>query len=354
MNWHKDALKSLTTVSLSVFLSTLASRLIFNFEFIETWAIITLLILFLSLLSVTVKSEWIGENYWNYNMRRKFKTPAIGILHEVQCENSADGHPYTSFFANDWNTDLRRLGLNSELITIDQLSDRYAVVIDPYGEVYLERDPILLYSFQKIKEYVSRGGIFVCAGGVAFFYCWDSRTQHRITLSKIVQPFVQVQQNIFIPQFFYPPSYSLVDILVNEHFGVSVLGDTQRPPSAPIGWQPIFQTQQANEDIQYVGDLSQVGGTNQVFVFRPVMPITRSCIPFLRANVPNFGEVYPIAGIPYERGLLVVCGVDLSTNARVGNINIARGEFEKICSTIANILNGIRLNAISYDWRRRR
>jgi hypothetical protein len=170
----------------------------------------------------------------------------------------------------------------------------------------------------------------------------------------MLMPYVQVQRNVFIPQFFYPPLYSLVDILVNEHFGVNVLGDIQPPPGAQQGWQPIFQTQQANEDIQYVGNLGQVGGTNQVFVFRPVMTITRCCIPFLRANIPNFGEVYPIAGIPYDRGLLIVCGMDLSTSALVGNTSIARGEFEKICASIANILNGIRLNTISYDWRRQR
>jgi hypothetical protein len=359
MNWHRDAFKSLTTVSLSVFVSTLVARLIFSFTVIEIWAIVALFFLFLLFFIITIKSEWIGEKYWVSNMRKKFQAPLIGILHEVQCENIANGHPFTSFLSNDWSTELRRLGLNTKLISIDELTDKYAVVINPYGEVYPDRDPILISSFQKIREYIRRGGIFVCAGGIPFFYCWDSRTRQRITLSKILQAYVQIGQNnlgqnVLVPQFFYPPLYSLLDTLVNEHFGVSVIGDIQPPPNAPQGWQPIFQTHQANEDIQYVGNLAQIGGSNQVFVFRSIMPITRCCIPFLRAHIPNFGEVYPIAGIPYERGLLIVCGMDLQTTATVGNINIARGEFEKVCSSINNILNGIRLETIFYDWRRQR
>jgi len=357
--WHKDAFKSLTTVSLSVFLSTLVARLIFNFQFIEIWAIAALLLLFTALLLVTIKADWISERIWTNKMKTKFQNPIIGILQEQQCETSNDGHPATNFLANDWNTELRRLGLETELITIDQLDEHYTLIINPYGEVYPERDPLFLSSLQRIKEYTSNGGIFVCAGGVPFFYCWDSRTRHRITLAKVLQAYAPVGQNaagqnVLIPQFFYPPLYSLTETPVNEHFGVSVIGDVQTPANGPFGGQPIFQTNQANEDIQYVGNLSQVGGTNQVIVFRSVMPTTRCCIPFLRANIPNFGEVYPIAGIPFERGLLFVCGMNLETNVTAGAVNIRRAEFEKICSGILNLVNGIRSNAFSYDWRTQR
>jgi hypothetical protein len=58
-----------------------------------------------------------------------------------------------------------------------------------------------------------------------------------------------------------------------------------------------------------------------------------------------------MAGIPYEPGLLVLCGMDMNTTALAGNLSIARVQFEKICSAIANTVDGIRRNAISYDWR---
>ena len=354
IEWHREALKSLTILLLSVFMSTLVSRLLFNIGFIELWVLAVLLVLFVTCFSLTLKSNWIGERLWVRSMRKKYQTPLVGILREDQCENIADGHPYTSFLSSDWNNDLRRLGLNTEIITIDQLSDKFAVVVNPYGEVYPERDPISLDSFHKIKNYIARGGIFVSAGGVGFYYCWDSRTRHRITLSKQVQAYVPTRQNIFFPQFFYPPVYSLVDTPINEHFGVNVIGDFPPPSGSPQGWQPIFPTQQLNEDIQYVGNLAQVGGINQVYVFRSATPSTRCCIPFLRANIPNFGEVYPMAGIPYQRGLLVFCGMDLSVSATVGTLNVARVEYEKICYAILNVLEGIRRNTIPFDWRRNR
>lgn len=355
----KDAFKALTTVSLSVFLSTLVARSIFNFQFIELWAIVILFILFAAFLVLSLRSDWVEEKLWTRNSKKKFESALIGIVYEEQCENTPNGHPATSFLANDWKVKLTQLGLKAETISIEKLEDKYAVIINPYGEVYPERDPISMGSLENIKKYIRRGGIFVCAGGVPFYYCWDSRTHQQITLAKILQAYVQIGQNaqgqsILLPTFFYPPPYSLMDNPLNEHFGVSVIGDIQRPQNAPNGWLPIYPTTQANEDIQYVGDLTQVGGTNQVYVFRAVLPITRCCIPFLRANIPTFGEVYPIAGIPYERGLLVVCGMDFITNAAVGNLVTSRVGFEKICEVVKNVLNGVKIGTVSYDWRKRR
>jgi hypothetical protein len=352
MEWHREALKSLTILWLSVFTSTLVGRLFFNIGWIELWVLTGLFILFAVCFSLFLKSNWIGEKLWVLAMQKKSQTPLVGILCEDQCENNVSGHPYTSFLSRDWNNDLTRRGLDTEIITIDQLSDKFTVVVNPYGEVYPERDPISLDSFHRIKKYIAKGGIFVSAGGVGFYYCWDSRTRHRITLSKQIQAYAPNAQNIFLPVFFYPPAYSLTDTIINEHFGVNVIGDIPIPLGSPPGWQPIFPTQQMNEDIQYVGNLAQVGGTNQILVFRSATPSTRCCIPFLRAVIPNFGEVYPMAGIPYERGLFLVCGMDLNTNATVGSLNIARVEFEKICSALLNLLEGIRQNTIPFDWRR--
>jgi hypothetical protein len=356
MEWNREALKSLTILSLSIFLSISISRLLLNISVIELWVVVVLFIAFITVFILYLRSDWVGEKIWTSHMRRKATSPIIGILHEAQCENQQDGHPYTAFLSADWNVAIRRLNLNTDIISIDQLSDKYSVIINPYGEVYPETDPISMSSFQRIKEYIRRGGIFVCAGGVPFFYCWDSRTHHRITLAKILQTYVQIGQNnlgqnVLAPTFFYPPPYSLMENPVSEHFGVNVIGDIQPPPNAPTGWQPIFQTNQANEDIQYVGNLAQIGGTNQVVIFRSILPITRCCIPFLRANIPNFTEVYPIAGIPYERGLLIVCGMNLNSGASIGNLNVDRAEFEKICHVISNLLDGIRRETISYNWK---
>jgi len=353
MEWNKEALKSLTILSLSVFLSISISRLLFNISIIEGWVIGILFATFITVFVVYLKSDSIGEQLWACKMERKIQSPIVAILRENQCENNIqDRHPYTSFLSADWEAAIRRLNLATEIISIDQLSDKYSVVINPYGELYPERDPIKLDSFRKIKDYIAKGGIFVCAGGAAFFYGWDARNSNRVTFSKQVQGLAPHQGNIFTPIFFYPPVYSLVDILINEHFGVNIIGDIPAPQGAAPNWQPIFQTHSANSDIRYVGNISQVGGTSDCWIFRAAVPETRCCIPFLRSNVPNFGEVFPIAGIPYERGLLILCGMNLSSGATVArNLNLDQTEFEKICSTIANLLDAYRRRVVSYNWK---
>ena len=52
-------------------------------------------------------------------MRKKCQSPLVGILHEVQCGNIANGHPFTSFLTNDWNTELSDWEPNTKLISID-------------------------------------------------------------------------------------------------------------------------------------------------------------------------------------------------------------------------------------------
>ena len=357
MDWHKDAFKSLTTIALSVFVSTLVARLVLDFAFIQIWVLAFLLVLFVLFLILTINSNWIGEKFWIRKMQKKFQKPLVGILKEEECENMDRGHAATSFLADDWNIALQRLHINTEIINIDQLTDKYAVVINPYGEVYPEREPISMTSFGKIKDYIGSGGIFVCAGGLAFYYCWDSRMHHSVILAKMLQSYFQIGnssgQNVLVPRFSYPPEYSLIDNPLHDHFGVYVIGDFQAPSDAPNGL-PIFQTTQSNEDIQYVGDLAQVGGSNQVQIYRSVLPITRCYIPFLRANIPNIGEVYPIAGVPYERGLLVLCGMNLVTDERINNLSLARIEFNKICSCITHLLEGMKIGTICSDWRNQR
>jgi hypothetical protein len=73
---------------------------------------------------LTINSNWIGEKIWVFNARKKFRNPLVAILYEEQCETVVRGHPATNFLAYDWNNALRRLGIATEKITIDQLTDK--------------------------------------------------------------------------------------------------------------------------------------------------------------------------------------------------------------------------------------
>jgi hypothetical protein len=358
LEWQKDELTALAILTLSVTISFFASKLSGFLEGVyDIYDLLVLTILvvsFVIVLSLRLSQNWIAESIWKNKMVKKSRSPLIGILREPQCENSNDGHPSTSFLSDDWKNYLQRQSLTTEILSIGQMSDKYSVIINPYGEVYPEVDPITLVSFKSIKQYIRNGGIFVCAGGLAFYYCWDAKTRRRVFLSKEIQPLVPklvpaLAQNILMPLSVYPPFYSIVDTLLKRNFGVSPIGDWGQIVNG-VRVQTIT-TNQTNEDIRYVGNLSNVGGTNQIDEFRSATQATRRCIPLLRANVPNIGEVYPIAGIPFGRGLLIVCGMDLSSTNQVGNISIGQAEFEKICSSISSLLDGMRRGLIAYDWR---
>jgi len=356
LEWHKDELTALTVLTLSVTISFFASKLSgFLKGVYDIYDLLVLTILVLSfaiVLSLRLRQNWIAEKTWKSKMVKKTQSPVIGILREPQCESSNDGHPFTSFLSNDWNNYLQRQNLKTEILSIGQISDKYSVIINPYGEVYPEVDSITLTSFKSIKQYIRNGGIFVCAGGLAFYYCWDAKTRRRVFLSEEIQPLVPrraLDQNVLIPLSVYPPFYSIVKTLLKRNFGVSPIGDWGFGANGMRA--QTIATNQTNEDIRYVGNLGNVGGTNQIDEFRSATEATRRCIPFLRANVPNIGEVYPIAGIPFGRGLLVVCGMDLSSANQAGNITLGQAEFEKICSSIFSLLDGMRRGLIPYDWR---
>jgi len=359
LEWYKNELTALTVLTLSVTLSFFAGKLSgFLKGVYEIYDLLVLTILMLSfviVLSLRLYQNWIAERNWKRKMAKKTRSPIIGILREPQCENSNDGHPYTSFLSNDWNNYFQRHDFTTEILSVGQMSDKYSVIINPYGEVYPEADPITLASFKSIRRYIRNGGIFVCAGGLAFFSCWDARTRRRVILSKEIQALGPRQQNartqnILVPISFYPPFYSIVETLLKRNFGVFPIGDWGQNGANGVRNQTITANQ-INEDIRYVGNLSNVGGTDQIDEFRSVTQATRRCIPFLRANIPNIGEVYPIAGIPFYRGLLVVCGMNLSSTNQVGNIALSQAEFEKICSAISGLLDGMRRRLIPYDWR---
>jgi len=83
-----------------------------------------------------------------------------------------------------------------------------------------------------------------------------------------------------------------------------------------------------------------------VMEFRAVREPTPKCIPFLRAKTV-FGEVYPIAAIPYGKGYLIICGMDLNTDLTVMGVDLNKSEFEKISIMIENFMKAIKEGYIS-------
>lgn len=266
--------------------------------------------------------------FWKKTIIGTLRNRLIGIINEDSCPRM-----FTDFSPQDWQRRLQQLNLETRLIKMTEICNSFACVINPYGETYPEEDLFNLESLKKVKDYVNNGGIFVHAGGIAFFYGYDYRNKRNPPLAKDIQILVPTRTptgvTIMVPQPTYPPAFSLIDTVLNEHFHVvTTWGGTEK--------NPVFQQP---DDRRFVGDIANAGGVAEVLQFRAVREPMRRCIPFLRAN-SSIGEVYPIAGIPFGKGCLVLCGMNLlrQPNNPDWNPTIHSADFEKICVVISNLL----------------
>jgi hypothetical protein len=67
---------------------------------------------------------------------------------------------------------------------VEEISSRYAVIVNPYGEGYPEQDAVTLRTFSSIEDYVYNGGIFVSIGGYPFYWALDVASGDKIAMAK--------------------------------------------------------------------------------------------------------------------------------------------------------------------------
>jgi hypothetical protein len=174
-----------------------------------------------------------------------------------------------------------------------EISSKYAIIVNPFGEIYVEGDKRNLVTYEKIKEFVAEGGIFCCTGGFPFYYYWNPIIERPIDTT----PRTRTTQGDLIEDNRY-----FTDSLVTQDFGAIITNDPREPT--------LIRTYQEREDIEFFGNLSGVGGTDIVWEFRSLSKETRGLIPGLRVKHEN--EVkFPLAAITYGKGYLIVAGMAL-------------------------------------------
>lgn len=257
--------------------------------------------------------------------RIRFSHPTmIGILNgyrrdsetEKQCQPA-----WTHYAPKDWLSYFEREDAEGKFIVRDiatsQIDDGFAVVINPFGEVYPEEDQEEYTTFKRIKKYIQNGGIFVNAGGIAFFFT-NTPDPNNVAIKKEII----VQRIRRIPDQEIEASYqtfkaSLDDTLLKRHFGIgTTIGDAN--PSE------IFQEQ---DDRAYVGNLLDLKSVDTRLV-REFRGVSRNLsrapfIPLIRQMRDN-EEVYPLAAVPFERGTLILAGMDIQSSS----------EFYRVCVAI--------------------
>ena len=104
---------------------------------------------------------------------------------------------------------MRKLNLNIKAISINEISERYSIIINPFGDNFPEENPRVLKSFYKVCDYVNNGGFFICTGG-AFYH--HQNTKSSIDSKQVIVKITNNQQ-------------SLTDTIFYSELGVLTSGD---------------------------------------------------------------------------------------------------------------------------------
>lgn len=253
-----------------------------------------------------VRVEWWNESDLNTllfkypDVKRQFSLDPVappvinlGILNGYGSEPSQEkacDPVYSRVSPDYWNRILHGENTSISLIPAAEIDTRFDAILNPFGEVYPEEDPISRKTYRRILDYIADGGSFVNTAGFPFFYYWDPIKGKRHTATEPAKLIIDRQTHQAI-QFF-----SWADTSFYRDFKVTVdSGDSRK-----------IRVFQKAEDKQFVGDLMALG-INEVKQFRGLTSLG-TAIPLLRAEEE---KLYPLAAIPYGHGYLLAVGMDL-------------------------------------------
>lgn len=268
--------------------------------------------------------------------KQRFGVPRrLGILNgyvdeEDQAEKPCGKYPFSEFKIEDWEkrfsqaVEVEKRKFAVERIPLSRVGSEYAVIVNPFGEAYPEKDVKSRFAFNHLKNYVEDGGVLVNVAGFPFFWAWD-------VLKGAEEPIVD--EKMLVPESvraeggkFYVERFKIllnfVGSLSWRDLGIITTADT--PQMSGANELEVFQEE---NDRNIAGDLVNLGGQNKVHEFRAVRKdATKEAIPLLRARRPDFEEIYPIAAVRRGFGYLIVGGMHTKTVS----------EFEKLAVAVDN------------------
>jgi hypothetical protein len=264
------------------------------------------------------------KTYRKYKVKKTYK---IGILNGRIQGDTGNLPKMPLYTPEDWQSRLISNDNTIDLIPVNDVTDKYSIVLNPFGEEYPEQDKANLSSLQQITKFIQNGGIFVNSAGLAFFYGWDGNKQD-ITGELFETYKIDKIPGTLEPQVLLDMS-SLTKTTLFRIFGIRT---TFFEPSL---------LQSTSVDDKYFKDLNQVGDSMIVKEFRSAYRCEKSnvlLIPLLKAehtwkkldDTLKTIDCYPIAAVNIGRGYLVLNGLALDT--------LRPEDFEKEVEAIKRII----------------
>jgi hypothetical protein len=217
--------------------------------------------------------------------------------------NLSDGSSWKDYFSELKRDERQKYEVRE--IRTNEITEEFAVILNPYGETYPEFSLDTMEAYNQIKLFIANGGVFFNTAGFAFFYAWNVQSGEKKPISeeRVLLPgtFSIKQGTITIGQL--QELIRFTGTLFYKDFGASTTYDTEKHSGAHE-----VKTFQAPEDREKFGVLDM----EKINEFRALRKETQNCVPILRANCLEFGEIYPIGSISLGRGFIVVAGISMS------------------------------------------
>jgi len=270
-------------------------------------------------------------------IKQKFGLPRkLGILdgyvdEQDFSEKPCEKYPFAEFKIEDWKkrfsqiSDSGRCKYEIEKIPISEVGNEYALIINPFGEAYPEKDLKRRFAFNHLKNYIEDGGVLVNVAGFPFFYAWDVNkgAEEAVVDEKTLVPeSVRIEAgNLYVDRF---------KILLNFAGSLSwrdleVITTSDTPKMSGINQLDVYQEE---DDKHVAGDIVNLGGQSKVYEFRALRKdATRDVVPFIRTKRPDFGEVYPIAAVSRGYGYLIVGGMHTKSTSEFEKLVVATDNF---------------------------
>lgn len=304
MTWQKRIAQFLTSKSLAAgilgfLLSLFATEILFLVPSDFEIELAGLLLLPIVILMVHIAGLFeASRNHW-WNWRRIISPIKVGVLKPFFDESKKGTACKIQFSANSgWldffnRIDAEKKQFDVEEINWSDISGKYLIVINPFGEIFLENDKRNFTTYEKIKDFIAEGGIFCCTGGFPFYYFWNEILGKEIDTTPKTRRVDEKLGLIMDPRYF-------IDSLITQDFGVKIPGFPEKPT--------LNHSYQEEADKEYFGDLTAVGGFDLVWEFRSISEKTDNAIPGLRIKGKDENR-YALAAVPYGKGFIIVTGM---------------------------------------------
>ena len=180
-----------------------------------------------------------------YNKWKRWKSPIqVAVLNGlVNNKENKKRCTESKYQYRDWKNELEKYKNNNKdkfkisKICATQLSSKYTIIINPYHEIHFDKNRQTLDTFYNIiLNYLKEGGIYVCTGGIPFYYVWHD------VLGK---PIDTTPKNIELEQGTLREFRAFSDTIFAKEFGVHFNGLDSAPAK-------VFQN---SEDVAIFGNI---------------------------------------------------------------------------------------------------